>query len=326
MYQGIERFIQYIMADETIWNNYTSPIPDKCCVIAKSSDNDFIMKIGNGSLPFSSLPIFMKFSRILNTFYLDSINIDVVNDIDKIMYYNEDLKLVSTSITLAQITQALGLIDTIDLRGNIVIPYIIGPRQAKIGDTIFLTPCAYNLLKRCQVELIDAVWTDPYGSEYIGLDLNYEVPLDSTQLGQYKTFKVKVKDKYNNWSRTVEKPILLVNTRTSGYVYGSTSTFKKHITDAPIIKDLIWNNIVHVANNTYTLTIDAEDPNDLDLQYEVKASDIDVVINQNDTNPSVFEVTYPDYRYNTEVYYIVTVTNSAGKVNKTSNKKTVIPS
>jgi hypothetical protein len=268
----------------------------------------------------------MKFSRILNTYYLDSINIDVVNDINKIMYYNEDLKLISTSITLSQITQALGLIDTIDLRGNITVPYIIGPRQAKIGDTILLRPYAYNLLKRCQVELVDAIWTDPNGTEYTGLELSYEVPLDSSQLGQYKTFKVKVKDKYHNWSRTVEKQILLVNTNTTGYILGSTSLFQNHITNVPTIKKLIWNDSIHTANNTYILTIDAEDPNGLDLQYELKASDIDVAINQNDTNPNIFEITYPDYQYNTKIYYIVTVTNSAGKVNKTSDKRVVTPS
>jgi len=82
---------------------------------------------------------------------------------------------------------------------------------------------------------------------------------------------------------------------------------------APIIDSIIWDNNNHNAANSYTLTINAEDPNDNDtLSYNITCNDNNISIIQNTDNNNIFTITYPNYNIDTNIIYTITVTDNHG--------------
>jgi len=79
----------------------------------------------------------------------------------------------------------------------------------------------------------------------------------------------------------------------------------------PVINSLIWNNENHEENETYDLTVNATDPNNEDLTYEVECDEPGVIIVQDGTDETLFHITYPEYTEDTTVTYTITVTNES---------------
>jgi len=77
----------------------------------------------------------------------------------------------------------------------------------------------------------------------------------------------------------------------------------------PIISDITWDNYNHIDNNTYTMNINASDPQGQILTYEVTCDELSVSIVQDGFNDNIFYVTYPDYTEDKIVKYTIKVTN-----------------
>jgi len=77
----------------------------------------------------------------------------------------------------------------------------------------------------------------------------------------------------------------------------------------PYIISVRTNLDLHSKNNSFIFTIDAYDPKEQDLVYELICDDPAVIITQ-EAQINSFKVTYPDYGSDTVVTYTMTVTNT----------------
>ncbi|RLE64910.1 MAG: hypothetical protein DRJ47_06445 [Thermoprotei archaeon] len=99
----------------------------------------------------------------------------------------------------------------------------------------------------------------------------------------------------------------------------------------PTIDQITWDvNPPHYYSESYTMTIDASDPEGDSLTYNVTCDDANVTIQQDATYPNQFHITYPAYTTNTTVTYTVEVSDGKETVSETlsvdvlSNKPPVI--
>jgi len=117
------------------------------------------------------------------------------------------------------------------------------------------------------------------------------------------------------------------------YTSDTTVTFTFHVSDGtaetaqdqnvlvkankpPVINGWTWSGSIgpngeHYENQSYDLTIDADDPENDTLSYEVTCDDNNVTIQQDGTNPNVFHITYPDYSADTNVTFTISVSDTA---------------
>jgi len=94
--------------------------------------------------------------------------------------------------------------------------------------------------------------------------------------------------------------------------------------ESPIINDITWDINDHTDNNSYTMTIDAADPNNQNLTYQVECNDVEIIINQHQNYSHVFQITYPDYHENKTIIYIITVMNEDNRIVQRIHSKLVI--
>lgn len=92
---------------------------------------------------------------------------------------------------------------------------------------------------------------------------------------------------------------------------------------SPIITDLIWDTPVHLENNSYTLTIMANDVQEDPITYSVTCDDVNVTITQDPLNPIQFIVTYPNY-ISAKTVLEFTITADDGTYSKTAKMTYIV--
>jgi len=134
-------------------------------------------------------------------------------------------------------------------------------------------------------------WILPDNSIYQGNILNYHIPIESN-IGDILTIFCIGVDTLGNKSLSTIRNIRVV----------ASLQF-------PSIDSFIWNDNNHKENKTYHLTINATDPNDQDLIYEIECNDENIEIIQDGINNNIFHVTYPEYIQNQDIEYTIMIIN-----------------
>ena len=88
------------------------------------------------------------------------------------------------------------------------------------------------------------------------------------------------------------------------------------------INFVTWNDDDHFADTSYILMINATDPQDQDITYEVLCSDPNVIVTQTNT-PYIWNVTYPSYSFNMNIVYYVIASNESGLISSSLDFKNI---
>ena len=155
-------------------------------------------------------------------------------------------------------------------------------------------------------------------------DLTYEVVCDDanvsiTQTGTPHIFDVV----YPNY--TSDTTVVFTATVTNEDTLTDIDTDTKVVNDtetSPVIDSLTWNDDIHEELEAYILTVNAHDPQSLDLIYEVVCDDANVTITQTGT-PHIWNVTYPEYDEDTTVIFTATITNEDSRIDIDTDTKIV---
>lgn len=90
----------------------------------------------------------------------------------------------------------------------------------------------------------------------------------------------------------------------------------------PVIDSIIWNDYTHEENSSYLLTINAHDPQNQTLTYDVTCNDGNVNISQSGS-PHEWNITYFGYNSDTTIIYTITITNEDLLTVNTTDTKVV---
>jgi len=92
---------------------------------------------------------------------------------------------------------------------------------------------------------------------------------------------------------------------------------------APAINSVSWNDDVLYDNKSYTVKINASDPDGDPLSYSVSCDDPNVEIKQDSSDSSIFHITFPDYKEDTTVNFTYTASDGIAE-SKLTESKTVL--
>lgn len=194
-------------------------------------------------------------------------------------------------------------------------PTITSPTNGTTGFWNTITSSAFTTSSTFEGKHEASDWeiaTDANFTNIIESSYNDTVNLTSylpTQLSANTTYYVRVRHKSDNHISDWSDPI----------------SFTTGANRPPEIISVNWSSDVLYDNSSYTVEIIALDPDNDALTYSITASDPNITITQDTTNPALFTITFPDYAADTTITFTYSVSDGTVTITQTENKVIKIP-
>lgn len=199
---------------------------------------------------------------------------------------------------------------------NLNIPDIVPVSNANgkfTIDWVYYPPTITSLLWDIESHHINDSYTlaitaiDPQGQ-----DLTYDVTCDDPLVGIVQDTSPHIWHvTYGDYEDNTEICLSVKTTNEDGLVdiININKTIIESVgVEPPVIDSIHWDVYNHEESSSYTMTVNATDPQGQTIMYNVTCDDPTVIIVQ-DAIPNIWHVTYGEYPGSTTVDYTIIVTN-----------------